>query len=46
MQGEDGLDKAGDAGGRAPELAKESPGLEGGHGRLNEGANLRVGPVQ
>ncbi|GAB2448184.1 hypothetical protein GCM10027162_51810 [Streptomyces incanus] len=45
MQGEDGLDEAGDAGGRAPELAEEPPGLEGGHGLFNECADLRVGPV-
>jgi len=45
MQSEDGLDEAGDAGGRAPELAKEPPGLEGCHGLLDEGADLRVGPV-
>lgn len=38
MQGEDGLDEAGDPGGRAPEPAKEPPGLEGGHGLLDEGA--------
>lgn len=45
MKGEDGLDEAGGPGGRAPELAKESPGLKGGHGLLGEGADLRVGPV-
>ena len=45
MQGEDGLDKAGDPGGRAPELAEKPPGLEGGHGLLDKCADLRVGPV-
>lgn len=36
MQGEDGLDKSGDAGGEAPKLAQEPPGLEGGHGLFDE----------
>lgn len=45
MQREDGLDEAGDPGGRAPELAKEAPGLEGRHGLLDEGTDLRVGSV-
>lgn len=45
MQGEDGLDEAGDPGGRAPERAKEPPGLEGGHGLLDEGADLGMGPI-
>ena len=45
MQGEDGLDEAGDSGGRAPQLAEEPPGLEGGDGLLGQGPDLRVGPV-
>lgn len=45
MPGEDGLDEAGDPGGRAAELAEEPPGLEGGHGLLDECADLRMGPV-
>lgn len=45
MQGEHGLEEAGDPGGRAPELAKEPPRLEGGHGLFDKGADLRVGPV-
>src|SRR4051812_24302966 len=45
MQGEDGLDEGGDSGGGAPELAQESPGLEGGHGLFDECADLRVGAV-
>lgn len=45
MQGEDGLDEAGDPGGRAPEFAQEPPGLEGGDGLLDKGPDLRVGPV-
>lgn len=45
MQGEDGLDKGSDAGGGAPQLAQEPPGLEGGHGLFDECADLRVGPV-
>lgn len=45
MQGQDGLDEARDAGGRAPQLAEESPGLEGGDGPLDQGPDLRVGPV-
>ena len=36
MQGEDGLDEAGDAVGRAPEPAEEPPGFEGGHGLFDE----------
>lgn len=45
MQGEDGLEESGHAGGRAPELAEESPGFEGGHGLLDECADFGVGPV-
>jgi hypothetical protein len=45
VQGEDGLDDVGDAGGGAPKFAEESPGLEGGHGLLDECADLRVGAV-
>jgi hypothetical protein len=45
MQAEDGLDEARDAGGRATDLAEESPGLEGGDGMLDVGSDLRVGPV-
>lgn len=45
MKGEDGLDEAGDPGGRASQFAEESPGLEGGDGLLDEGPDLRVGPV-
>lgn len=45
MQAEDGLDEAGNAVGRAAELAEESPGLEGGDGLLDQGSDLRVGPV-
>lgn len=45
MRGEDGLDEVGDSSGRAAELAEEPPGLEGGHGLLDEGADLGVGPV-
>jgi hypothetical protein len=42
MEGEDGLDKARDAGGRAAELAEEPPGLEGGDGLFHEGPDLCV----
>lgn len=45
MKGEYGLDEAGDSGGRAPHFAEEPPGLEGGDGLLDEGSDLRVGPV-
>lgn len=45
MQGEDGLDETRDAGGGASELAEAPPGFEGGDGLLNEGPDLRVGPV-
>jgi hypothetical protein len=45
MEGEDGLDEARDPGRRAAELTKESPGLEGGNDLLNQGPDLRVGPV-
>lgn len=45
MQGEDSLNKARDAGGRAAELAEKPPGLEGGDGLLDQGPDLRVGPV-
>lgn len=44
MQGQDGLGQACDAGGRAPQLAEESPGLEGDDGLLDEGPDLGVGP--
>lgn len=43
MQGEDSLNKARDAGGRAAE--EKPPGLEGGDGLLDQGPDLRVGPV-
>lgn len=45
MQGEDSLDNVRDAGGRAAELAEETPGLEGGDGLPGQGPDLRVGPV-
>lgn len=45
MEGEDGLDEAGDPGGRAPQFAQEPPGLEGGDGLLDEGPDLRAGHV-
>ena len=45
MQGAGGLDLAGDPGGRVPELAEESPGLEGGYGLFDEGADSGVGSV-
>lgn len=45
MQGEDGLDDARDAGGRAAKSAEQAPGLEGGDGRFGEGADLGVGSV-
>lgn len=45
MQAEDGLDEPRDPGGRAAELAKEAPGLEGRRGLFDEGTDLRVGPV-
>lgn len=45
MQGEDALDEGGDPGGDAPDLAQESPVLEGGHGLFNECADLGVGPI-
>lgn len=38
MQGEDSLGEAGDAGGRAAQLAEDAPGLQGGHGLVDEGA--------
>lgn len=46
MQGEDGLHEGGDAGGGASQLAQKPPVLEGGHGLLDECANLRVGAVE
>ncbi len=45
MQAEDGLIEAGDAGGRAAQLAEEPPGLEGGDNLLDEGPDLRVRPI-
>jgi hypothetical protein len=45
MQGEDRLNEARDASGRAAELAEQPPGLEGGDGLLDECSDLRVGPV-
>lgn len=45
MQGEDGLDEARDAGGRAAEFAEVSPALEGGHGLFDQGTDLGVGSV-
>lgn len=45
MQEEDGLDEAGDPGGRAAELAQEPPAFEGGDGLLDQGPDLGVGPV-
>ncbi len=45
MKGEDGLDEAGDPGGRAPQFAEEPPGLEGGDGLLDVGPDLCVGSV-
>lgn len=45
MRGEDGLKEVGDTSGRAPEPAEESPGFEGGHGLLDECADLDAGPV-
>ncbi len=45
MQGEDGLDEAGDAGGRAAELAQEAPGLEGGDGLFHESPDTCMGSV-
>lgn len=38
--GEDSLDEASDPGGRAPELAEKSPGLEDGYGLFDEGARI------
>lgn len=40
MEGEDGLDEAGDWGCRAAELAEDPPGLEGGDGLFDEGSDL------
>ncbi len=45
MEAGDGLNEARDAGGRAPQAGEEPPGLEGGDGLLDQGADLRVGPV-
>lgn len=45
MKDEDGLDEAGDPGGRAPQFAEEPQGLEGGDGLLEVGPDLCVGPV-
>jgi hypothetical protein len=45
MQGQDGSDESCDAGGRAPRLAEESPGLEGRGGLPDQGPDLGVGPV-
>jgi hypothetical protein len=39
------LDEARDPGRRAAEFPKESPGLEGGNGLLDQCPDLRVGPV-
>lgn len=39
------MDEAGDAGGRAPQFAEESPGPESGDDLFDEGPDLRVGPV-
>ncbi|GGS74224.1 hypothetical protein GCM10010285_61250 [Streptomyces pseudogriseolus] len=44
MQAEDGLNEAGNAGGRAPQSAEEPPGLEGGDSLLDQGPDLRMGP--
>jgi len=45
VEGEDGLDKAGDAGGAAPQLAQESLGLERGHGLLAQRPDSGMGAV-
>lgn len=45
MEGEDGLDKAGDAGGAAPQLTQQSPGLERGLGLLAQRPDFGVGAV-
>lgn len=42
VQGEDGLDEAGDTAGRASQFAHEPPGFEGGHGLFDECTDLRV----
>ena len=45
MEGEEGLDKAGDAGGAAPQLAQESPGLDRGHVLLTQRPDFGMGAV-
>lgn len=45
MEGENGLDQVGDAGGTAAELARQPPGFEGGHGPLAESADSGMGDV-
>src|SRR5690348_15189601 len=45
MEGEDGLDEAGDSGRRAAEPAEEPPGLEGGVGLFDLGPDPCVGSV-
>jgi hypothetical protein len=45
MEGEDGLDEAGDSGRRAAEPAEDPPGLEGGDGLFDQGPDLCVGSV-
>lgn len=45
MQGQDGLDEARDAGGRAPQLAEGPPGREGGDGLLDQDPDLCLRPV-
>src|SRR3990170_2555085 len=43
VEGENGPDQAGDAGGAAPQCAQWAPGLEGGHGLFDERADLGTG---
>ena len=45
MEGEDGLDEAGDSGRRAPDPAEDPPGFEGGDGLSDQGPDLCVGSV-
>lgn len=42
MEGEDGLDVAGDSGGAAAKFPQQAPGLQGRHGLLAEGPDAGV----
>lgn len=42
MEGEDGLDEAGDSCGAAAGFPQQAPGLQGGHGLLAEGPDAGV----